>query len=57
VMLDGRPVTPGSLGGAEGTNLSDLPTPLLVVLALLAVAGVAAAGLYTRRLVLDRRPA
>jgi hypothetical protein len=57
VTLDGRPVTPGSLGGADGTSLSDLPTPLLVVLALLAAGGLGATGLGTRRLVLGRRPA
>jgi hypothetical protein len=57
VKLDGRPVTPGSLGGANGTSLSDLPTPLLVVLALLAAGGLGAAALGTRRLVLGRRTA
>jgi hypothetical protein len=57
VVLDGRPITPGTLGGAEGTKLTDLPTALLVVLALLALAAIGGAGLGTRRLVLDRRPA
>jgi hypothetical protein len=35
--------------------VSDLPTPLLIVLALLALGGIGAAGLGTRRLVLGRR--
>jgi hypothetical protein len=50
--LDGRPV---SASRPAGTGLGDLPTPLLVLLALLAVAGLAAAGLGTRRLVHGRR--
>jgi hypothetical protein len=57
VQLDGRPVTPGNLGGARNTGVSDLPTPLLAILALLAVGGLGAAGLGTRRRVLGRRPA
>jgi hypothetical protein len=57
MQLDGRPITPGALGGATGTGVSDLPTPLLVILALLALGGLGAAGLGTRRLVLGRRPA
>jgi hypothetical protein len=56
VPLDGRPVTPGSLGGAKSSGLSDLPTPLLVVLALLAAGAVGGLGAGTRRLVLSRRP-
>jgi len=56
VTLDGGPVTPGSLGGAKSSGLSDLPTPLLVVLALLAVGAVGGLGAGTRRLVLSRRP-
>ncbi|QEC46277.1 hypothetical protein FSW04_00915 [Baekduia soli] len=57
VKLDGRPITPGTLGGATHTGLSDLPTPLIVILALLALGGLGAAGLGTRRLVLGRRTA
>jgi hypothetical protein len=57
VALDGRPVTPGTLGGAKSNGLTDLPTPLLVMLALLAVGGLGAAGLGTRRLVHGRRTA
>jgi hypothetical protein len=51
-VLDGRPVSASRPGG---TGLGDLPTPLLVLLALLAVAGLAAAGLGTRRLLHGRR--
>jgi hypothetical protein len=57
VQLDGRPITPGALGGATHTGLSDVPAPLLVVLALLALGGIGAAALGTRRLVLARRTA
>jgi hypothetical protein len=57
VQLDGRPIHPGELGGAKSSGLSDLPTPLIVILALLALAGAGAAGYGTRRLVLGRRPA
>jgi hypothetical protein len=57
VQLDGRPVTPGTLGGATSSGLADLPTSLLVILALLAVGGLGAAGFGTRRLVHARRPA
>jgi hypothetical protein len=55
VQLDGRPVTPGTLGGAKTNGLADLPTSLLAILALLAVGGLGAAGLGTRRLVHGRR--
>ena len=57
VQLDGRPITPGTLGGKTNTGVSDLPTPLLVILALVGLGGLGAAGLATRRLVLGRRPA
>ncbi|HWH93536.1 MAG TPA: hypothetical protein VNT03_06715 [Baekduia sp.] len=57
VHLDGRPIYPGELGGARSSGLSDLPAPLLAILALLVLAGVGAAGLGTRRLVLGRRTA
>jgi hypothetical protein len=57
VQLDGRPITPGALGGASHTGLSDVPGPLLIVLALLALGGVGAAAVGTRRLVLARRTA
>jgi hypothetical protein len=55
VALDGRPVTPGTLGGAKTSGLTDLPTSLLAILALLAVGGLGAAGFGTRRLVHGRR--
>jgi hypothetical protein len=55
VKLDGRPVSPGSLGSSSVTGLSDLPTPLLIVLALLAAGGLGALGLGGRRLVHARR--
>ncbi|HET6509459.1 MAG TPA: hypothetical protein VFG42_21860 [Baekduia sp.] len=57
VKLDGRPITPGALGGAKTNGLSDLPAPLLAILALLVVAGFGAAAFGTRRLVHGRRPA
>jgi hypothetical protein len=57
VKLDGRPVDPSALGGAEHQGLSDLPTALLIMLALLAVGGFGAAALGTRRLVHGRRTA
>jgi hypothetical protein len=57
VRLDGRPVTPGTLGGSKVNRVSDLPTPLLVVLALLAAGALAAAGFGTRRFVIGRRTA
>jgi hypothetical protein len=57
VQLDGRPVDPDTLGGATSQSLSDLPTPLLITLALLAIGGIGAAGFGTRRLVHGRRTA
>ena len=57
VQLDGRPIYPGALGGAKSNGLSDLPVPLLAILALLAAGGFGAAALGTRRLVHGRRPA
>lgn len=56
VELDGRPIGPATLGGAESSSLSDLPTPLLVVLALLALGALGAGGVAVHNLVLDRRP-
>jgi hypothetical protein len=57
VQLDGRAVTPGTLGGARSQSVTDLPTPLLVMLALLAAGGLGAAAFGTRRLVHGRRTA
>lgn len=57
VKLDGRPIYPGTLGGAKTNGLSDLPAPLLAILALLALGAFGAAALGTRRLVHGRRPA
>jgi hypothetical protein len=56
VKLDGRPIYPGALGGAKTNGIADLPTPLLAIIALLAVGGLGAAGFGTRRLVHGRRP-
>jgi hypothetical protein len=59
VKLDsaaGAPVTPGSLGASSVNGLSDIPTALLVVLALLATGGLGAAIVAGRRLVDARRP-
>jgi hypothetical protein len=57
IQLDGTPVSPNTLGGAKSSGVTDLPTPLLVMLALLAIGGLGAAGFGTRRLVHGRRPA
>jgi hypothetical protein len=57
VQLDGRPIHPGELGGAKSSGLGDLPTPLIVILGLVALAAAGAAGYGTRRLVLGRRTA
>jgi hypothetical protein len=57
VEVDGRPIDPGALGGAKTNGVADLPTSLLAILALLAIGGLSAAGLGTRRLVHSRRPA
>lgn len=57
VELDGRPISAGRLGGSTVDALDDLPAPLLVILVLLLLGGVGAAGFGTRRLVHARRPA
>lgn len=56
IKLDGRPITPGTLGGAKTNGLADLPAPLLVILVLLAIGAFGGAALGTRRLVHGRRP-
>jgi hypothetical protein len=55
VVIDGRPVTAGALGGSAVNNLFDLPAPLLAVLALLAAGGLAGGATGVRRRVLARR--
>jgi len=57
VKLDGRPISPGALGGAKSNGLADLPAPLLAILALLALGAFGATALGTRRLVNGRRTA
>jgi hypothetical protein len=57
VKFDGRPVTPGALGGSSINGLGDLPTPVLVVLALLAAGALASIGHGARRLVVSRNQA
>ena len=57
VKLDGRPISPGALGGAKTNGLSDLPAPLLAILALLALGAFGATAFGTRRLVNGRRTA
>jgi hypothetical protein len=54
LQLDGRPVIPGTAGLAAGAARNDLPTMLIIVLALLGAAAVAAAAPYVRRRVLTR---
>lgn len=56
VLLDGRPITAGALGGSAVNNLFDLPAPLLAVLALLAAGSLGGAGVGVRKRVLGRRP-
>jgi hypothetical protein len=55
VKLDGRPISPGTLGGAKTNGFADLPVPLLAILALLAAGTLGGAALGTRRLVHGRR--
>jgi hypothetical protein len=55
VKIDGRPITPGTLGGAKTNGIADLPAPLLAILALLAAGALGGAALGTRRLVHGRR--
>jgi hypothetical protein len=57
IKLDGRPIYPGNLGSTKSDGLGDLPTPLLGILALLAIGGLGAAGFGTKRLVHGHRPA
>ncbi|HEU4974728.1 MAG TPA: hypothetical protein VFT50_06525 [Baekduia sp.] len=57
VKLDGRPITAGDLGGSTAHDLSSLPTPLLVLLALLVAAGLGGAGVAARRRVVHGRNA
>jgi hypothetical protein len=56
VKLDGRPISPGTLGGAKTNGLADLPAPLLAILALLGAGALGGAAFGTRRLVNSRRP-
>jgi hypothetical protein len=54
--LDGRPITAGDAGASTAHAVSDLPTSLLVLLALLAVGGLGATAFGARRFVHGRRP-
>jgi hypothetical protein len=56
VAVDNAMLDPGKVGSAPGVDqASDLPTPLLVLLALLLAGTLAVAGLRVRRLVNTRR--
>jgi hypothetical protein len=56
VAVDNAMVDPAAVGTAPGVGgASDLPTPLLLLLALLAAGALAVAGLRVRRLVNARR--
>jgi hypothetical protein len=57
VEIDGTPITPGVLGGATVNAVSDLPGPVLAVLALLVVGAMAAGAYAAHRLVVRRRSA
>lgn len=54
-LTGGASVTPGAAGLAARAARSDLPTPLVVVLALLGAAALAGGGLAIRARVLARR--
>lgn len=51
----GNPVRTANVGRAPGSQISDLPAPLLVLLALLAAGGLALGGMRIRSLVHARR--
>jgi len=56
VSLDNATVDPAKVGTAPGvSNVADLPTPLVIMLALLLAGVLAVAGLRVRRLVNARR--
>jgi hypothetical protein len=57
VKIAGRSIEPAPLGYGGHGSVSDIPTPLLVVLALLAASALAAGGLWLRSRVLARRTA
>ncbi len=54
IQLDGRPVVPGTAGLAAGAVRNGLPTPLIVLLALLGAAALATLTPFVRRRVLAR---
>ena len=54
VRLGGRPVVPGSAGLASDAVRNGLPTPLVVLLALLGAAALATLTPFVRRRVIAR---
>lgn len=57
VQIGGEKITPAPLGYEDQSSLSEVPTPLLVVLILLAASALAAAGVWLRSRVIARRAA
>lgn len=57
VQVAGKLIAPAPLGYAEHSSLSDIPTPLLVVLILLLASALAAGGIWLRSRVIARRAA
>jgi hypothetical protein len=55
IVVDGQSIVPGASGLAADAARHGLPTTLLIVLVLLALCGIAAAGPAVRRRVLARR--
>jgi hypothetical protein len=57
VQVGGEKITPAPLGYDGQSSLSEIPTPLLIVLILLAAGALAAAGAWLRSRVIARRAA